>query len=132
MTSGIPPARPGRPPLFLSGVVLDAPDPLALAGFYQRLLGWPLTQQEEGWAKLVPDGGGTGISFQAEPSYTPPVWPAEPGAQQMQTHLDFQVDDLAAAEAHALSCGARLAAYQPQDDVRVLIDPVGHPFCVFL
>ncbi|SCD54613.1 hypothetical protein GA0115252_10938, partial [Streptomyces sp. DfronAA-171] len=120
------------PRLFLSGVVLDAPDPQALAGFYQRLLGWPLTQQEEGWVKLVPDGGGTGISFQAEPTYTPPVWPAEPGAQQMQVHLDFQVEDLAAAEAHAISCGARLAAHQPQDDVRVLIDPVGHPFCVFL
>jgi hypothetical protein len=27
--------------------------------------------------------------------------------------------------------GATQAAYQPQDDVRVLIDPDGHPFCLF-
>ena len=24
------------------------------------------------------------------------------------------------------------AAYQPQDDLRVLFDPAGHPFCLFL
>jgi hypothetical protein len=25
-----------------------------------------------------------------------------------------------------------LADFQPQEDVRVLFDPVGHPFCLFL
>lgn len=120
------------PVLTLSGAVLDAPDPHELAAFYERLLGWPRTQDEADWVKLVPAGGGTGISFQAEPRYTPPVWPAAPGAQQMQTHLDFQVADLAAAAAHAVACGATLASLQPEDDVRVLLDPAGHPFCVFL
>jgi hypothetical protein len=24
-----------------------------------------------------------------------------------------------------------VAAYQPQDDVRVLLDPAGHPFCLY-
>jgi hypothetical protein len=28
--------------------------------------------------------------------------------------------------------GAELACHQPQDDVRVLLDPVGHPFCLYL
>ena len=42
------------------------------------------------------------------------------------------VDDLDVAGAYATSVGARLAAYQPQDDVRVYLDPVGHPFCLFL
>jgi hypothetical protein len=28
--------------------------------------------------------------------------------------------------------GATLAQVQPQDDVRVLLDPDGHPFCLFL
>lgn len=36
-------------------------------------------------------------------------------------------DPRALAEAH----GARQAAYQPQDDVRVMVDPAGHPFCLF-
>jgi catechol 2,3-dioxygenase-like lactoylglutathione lyase family enzyme len=28
--------------------------------------------------------------------------------------------------------GPTLAEYQPQDDVRVLLDPAGHPFCLYL
>ncbi|CAA9397368.1 MAG: hypothetical protein AVDCRST_MAG35-712 [uncultured Quadrisphaera sp.] len=49
----------------------------------------------------------------------------------MQLHLDLAVDDLAAALDHARACGAVLAGHQPQDDVRVLLDPAGHPFCLF-
>jgi hypothetical protein len=49
----------------------------------------------------------------------------------MQAHLDIGVDLLAAGVARAIDLGATLAANQPQDDVRVLIDPAGHPFCIF-
>jgi len=49
----------------------------------------------------------------------------------MMAHLDIHVDDLDAAGAHAMDAGAALAAYQPQDDVRVYLDPAGHPFCLF-
>ncbi len=49
----------------------------------------------------------------------------------MMVHLDIRVDDLAAAEAHAVATGAVVADYQPQDDVRVCLDPAGHPFCLF-
>jgi Glyoxalase-like domain len=47
-------------------------------------------------------------------------------------HLDILVDDLGTAGAHALAAGATLADFQPQDDVRVYLDPAGHPFCLFL
>ncbi len=49
----------------------------------------------------------------------------------MQVHLDVEVDDLDAGVAYAVEAGATLAEFQPQDDVRVLIDPVGHPFCLW-
>lgn len=49
----------------------------------------------------------------------------------MMIHLDIEVDDLERETARALAEGARLAAYQPQDGVRVLLDPVGHPFCLY-
>jgi hypothetical protein len=49
----------------------------------------------------------------------------------MQLHLDVHVDDLAAAVEFAVSLGARPAAFQPQEDVRVMLDPAGHPFCLF-
>jgi len=49
----------------------------------------------------------------------------------MQLHLDVEVSDLDAAVAAAVELGARVAAYQPQEDVRVMLDPAGHPFCLY-
>ena len=46
-------------------------------------------------------------------------------------HLDFEVSDLPAAVADAVELGAVEAEYQPQDDVRVMLDPAGHPFCLY-
>jgi catechol 2,3-dioxygenase-like lactoylglutathione lyase family enzyme len=115
----------------VSGIVLDAPDASDLADFYRRLLGWPTQQDEPGWVKLASPDGGAGLSFQTEPAYVRPVWPAGPADPQMMVHLDITVDDMDAAQAHATAAGAVLADYQPQDDVRVYLDPAGHPFCLF-
>jgi catechol 2,3-dioxygenase-like lactoylglutathione lyase family enzyme len=121
-----------RPAMRLTATVLGAPDPRALAGFYQRLLGWPLGSDEPGWVTLRAPGGGAGLSFQTEDTYVRPTWPAGPGDQQMQMHLDIEVDDLEAAGAEAVAAGAVLAEYQPQEDVRVYLDPTGHPFCLWV
>jgi catechol 2,3-dioxygenase-like lactoylglutathione lyase family enzyme len=115
----------------LWGVVLDSPDAQQLAAFYQRLLGWPRQQDEPGWVKLDSPDGGPGLSFQSEPAYRRPSWPTRPPEQQMMAHLDIKVDDLELAGAHAVAAGAVLADFQPQQDVRVYLDPVGHPFCLF-
>ncbi len=77
-------------------------------------------------------GRGAGLSFQSEPAYVRPVWPAGPEHQQMQVHLDIAVEDLVSAGEHAVAAGAVLAEFQPQDDVRVYLDPAGHPFCLYL
>jgi catechol 2,3-dioxygenase-like lactoylglutathione lyase family enzyme len=119
------------PTLKMFSTVLDAPDAAELAAFYRRLLGWPVEQEEPDWITLRGPGG-AGLSFQTEPAFVRPVWPAGPGDPQMQAHLDIEVEDLAAAGAHAVAAGAVLAGYQPQDDVRVYLDPAGHPFCLFL
>jgi len=121
-----------RPQLTLSGIVLDAPDARELAAFYRRLLGWTVEQDEPDWVKLSAPGGGPGLSFQTEAAYVRPTWPAGPGDQQMMVHLDIEVDDLDAAGAHAVAAGAVLADYQPQADVRVHLDPAGHPFCLWV
>ena len=71
------------------------------------------------------------LEVQWEPNYVAPTWPPVPGQQLMMMHLDFGVDDLDEAVAWAISCGASLAPSQPQDQVRVLVDPEGHPFCLF-
>lgn len=122
---------PVRPRLTLTATVLDAPDPRALATFYQHLLGWPIGRDEPDWVTLRPPDGGAGLSFQREPAYVRPVWPAGPGDPPMMMHLDIEVDDLEASGAHAEAAGAVLAAFQPQDDVRVYLDPAGHPLCLW-
>ena len=114
----------------LTAAVLDTPDPKGLALFYQRLLGWPLGTDEPDWVTLRPEGGGAGLSFQLEEDHVPPVWPAGPGDPRMQLHLDIGVDDLEAAVSLAIEAGARVAEFQPQEDVRVCLDPAGHPFCL--
>jgi catechol 2,3-dioxygenase-like lactoylglutathione lyase family enzyme len=120
------------PRLTLATVTLDCPDAHVLADFYGRLFGWQVTASEPHWVLMRSPDGGTGLAFQAEAGYVPPVWPEQPGAQQKSVHLDIRVDDLDAAVSHAVAVGATLAAFQPQDDVRVLLDPAGHPFCLFL
>lgn len=121
-----------RPRMRLSATVLDAPDAPALASFYERLLGWKRVADEPEWVTLHPPDGGSGLSFQAEPNFVAPTWPSVPGAQLMMLHLDIAVEDLDAGVDWAVEAGARLADFQPQDDVRVMLDPVGHPFCLFL
>lgn len=114
-------------------VVLGTPDPPALAAFYRELLGWEVVDEEPGWVRLRdPARERPGLSFQHEPDHVAPVWPPRPGTQQMQLHLDLLVDDLDAEAARAVALGARVAGHQPEEGVRVLRDPDGHPFCLFL
>ncbi|MGA8845053.1 MAG: VOC family protein [Nocardioides sp.] len=116
------------------GVVLSCPDAKALATFYSELLGWPLWKPEEADENdaVLDLGEGVGyLSFQHDPDFAPPAWPGELGRQRMTMHLDFEVSELAVSVEHALELGARLADHQPQGDVRVLLDPAGHPFCLY-
>jgi catechol 2,3-dioxygenase-like lactoylglutathione lyase family enzyme len=133
-----------RPRIQLRGPVLNAPDVTALARFYDELLGWPNKEVHgprpgappgEGWAQLRTADNSAKIEIQFDEYYVPPVWPGAPGAQGMQMHLDFRVDDVPAGVAWAINCGARQAEHQPPNRdptrLRVMLDPAGHPFCLF-
>lgn len=120
-----------RPRLRIAGTVLSTRDPRALADFYQRLLGWPRLADEPGWVVLRPEPTAHGISFHHDDLHVAPTWPSEPGAVPMTAHLDIATDDLEAAVAHAVACGATVAGHQPQRHVRVMLDPDGNPFCLF-
>jgi len=104
-----------------------------LRAFYAQLTGW---DQEFDRSALI-TGDGMIVCFQGcdndatMDEYIPPVWPEEPGKQQKQMHLNFQVDDLQAAVAEAIRIGARKAAAQYGGGHFVtLIDTEGHPFCL--
>ena len=115
------------------GTVLGTPDPAGLARFYAGLLGGEVDGRDDTFVTLkVSPGDTTYLAFQLEADHVPPVWPDPArGDQQMQVHLDVGVTSVAAAVDDALALGARLASDQPQDDVRVLLDPAGHPFCLY-
>jgi catechol 2,3-dioxygenase-like lactoylglutathione lyase family enzyme len=112
------------------GAAIEAPDPAALAGFYAELLGWPVVHQEPGTTVVASAPEGPYLTFEVAEDYRVPVWPPVEGAQRPMMHLDFQVGDLDAAVADAVELGATLASSQPQENVRVMLDPVGHPFCL--
>jgi catechol 2,3-dioxygenase-like lactoylglutathione lyase family enzyme len=115
------------------GVVLDAPDGPALAHFYARLLGWRVFDEDPDGAAVAPsEDAGYNLACQTEPHYVRPVWPSEPGMPLMMMHLDIEVDDLDEAVAYAVSLGAEQARTQPQQRVRVMLDPAGHPFCLYV
>jgi len=131
------------PKMRVSGVVLGAPNPRELAKFYSKLLGWPIADQagprpgqpeEDGWAILRPTDGRSAVSlaFEYEADYTPPVWPSRPGCPQIMAHVDIAVENLQEAAEWALQAGATLAEHQPRPQVRVMQDPAGHPFCLFV
>lgn len=119
------------PEISLRTVCLDCSDAHAMAAFYGRLLGWEPTFTEPDWVLMRNPDGGVGLSFQADPHFLPPVWPETPEAQQKMIHLDVMVDDLEAAVELALEAGGRLHDHQPRADLRVVLDPSGHPLCLF-
>jgi hypothetical protein len=117
----------------ISGPVLDTDDPVTLARFYERLLGWPISELEgDGWARLRSPAGDMKIEIQYEARYARPVWPPADGEQQMMMHLDVLVEDLDAGVAWARESGAIVADAQPQKpgDHVIMLDPAGHPFCM--
>ena len=109
-------------------IVLDCPDPTALAEFYAALLDWKVDASPD-WADVRADYGQC-LSFQKVEGYRAPVWPGQDVPQQM--HLDVVVDDLDAAEAEVLKLGATKHEHQPGTRFRVFLDPAGHPFCLCL
>jgi catechol 2,3-dioxygenase-like lactoylglutathione lyase family enzyme len=133
-----------RPRMKISGPVLNAPDVAQLTRFYEQLLGWEVEElygprpgypPGDGWSRLRPEDHSTKIEIQFEEHYVRPIWPGAPGTQGMQIHLDICVDDVAAGVAWAIACGATEAERQPadrdQNRLRVMLDPAGHPFCLW-
>lgn len=116
----------------LECVVLDCPDVLVLAGFYQALLGGSVNEPDPRWAvdqdfATLHTGPGLVLAFQRVTDYTPPQWPDS--AHPQQFHLDVRVPDLDQAQTACLELGAVLLTVDP-GGWRVCADPAGHPFCL--
>ncbi|MGW1003397.1 VOC family protein [Streptomyces sp. NPDC002520] len=116
-------------------VVIDCPDPVALASFYAAVVGGTPYVQEDDWVVLEAPGVPR-LAFNREAGFRPPAWPREGGDAQ-QFHLDLDAgstwEEVDAAEARVLELGARLLRREADpvtEDFRVFADPAGHPFCL--
>ena len=103
--------------------------PRRLARFYSELLGWPIGHEEPGTAILAAPQGSIYVVFQ----------------QATDTGSGLAAGRRAAASDDALRLPGRRPRFrgrgggrarsdagsaQPQENVRVLLDPAGHPFCL--
>lgn len=106
-----------------------------VVAFYVGLTGLEAVEREDRWAMLRGTTADMGINVQAEEWYARPVWPEHVGVQAKMMHFEVQVDNVATAVAKAVSLGARQAEPQPSDrdlqTLRVMLDPAGHPFCLW-
>jgi catechol 2,3-dioxygenase-like lactoylglutathione lyase family enzyme len=118
------------PPITLRSVVLDCPDPAALAAFYAGLTGGRAVGTDAEWWEVHVGELPMKLAFQRVRHFQRPHWPD--GAPQ-QLHLDLTVSDLNAACLHAGSLGATALGppvEEPGCLFVVFADPVGHPFCL--
>jgi predicted enzyme related to lactoylglutathione lyase len=118
-------------------VTIDCSDAEAVGAFYSELFGWEITARDgAGWLQLRDPDGGVGLNVQAEASYEPPTWPEDSGRQAKMMHFEVLVDDLDAAVQLVLRSGGTEAAHQPPDRdqtrIRIMLDPAGHPLCLFV
>ncbi len=109
----------------LHHVVIDCPDPDALAGFYAALLGRSVTYRSPDFVVVADNDRSSGLAFQLAPDHLAPRWPDPAYPQQM--HLDVMVDDVGAATGQVLALGA-VQLGGPESTV--FADPAGHPFCL--
>ncbi|UEJ81163.1 VOC family protein [Brachybacterium halotolerans subsp. kimchii] len=113
----------------LASVSIDCQDPRALAPFYCSLLGLAEAFATPDGSVVSLAGAGPMITLMRADDYVAPQWPDGPQHQQM--HLDLAADDLDAASRAVLAIGGVEAPTQPDPARwRVMLDPVGHPFCL--
>lgn len=144
MLHPVPVSDPGphRPNVSWSGVCLDCADAEEMARFYGDVFGWEVTGRDSpdarlggsGWICMSGPRGGPTVSFQAEDWYEPPTWPEAPGEPTKMMHFEVVVDDVDAALEVVIRAGGRVAPTQPahrnRRELRVVLDPAGHPFCL--
>jgi hypothetical protein len=103
--------------------------------FYEGLLGFEIRELGPRWAQLFDPNGGVHINIGAWPWDQPPTWPENLGELTKMFHFEVQVENLEAAVAGAIKLGGTEAPQPPdrnRDRLRVMLDPAGHPVCLFL
>lgn len=118
---------------FIYNITFDAQDPQALAAFWSRATGYPITVNEPDFVRLrAPDERGIRhiLFFRVD----------DPTPGKNRTHVDLASKDPLATIADLVAAGAGLVDDGPVDDPRwrhgggtkwvVMQDPEGNEFCI--
>ena len=129
-------------------VVLDTTNARRSAEFWRQLLGLvyrpgheppPAGQRDpegEDWLNLRTPDGRSCLAFQQVDELQQATWPDSAVPQQL--HLDLSVRSVAELDdvhSRVLELGGTLRldrSDDPEEPLRVYVDPDGHPFCVFV
>ena len=119
-----------QPVGWIREIVLDSPDPAALATFWTQLVGGTPEEWYDGWVTLEPPPHGQRLSFQRS---------TEAVTSPTSVHFDVLVDDLEHAHDAVIAAGGEYLAqrWSPRPGPhgervpwRVYADPDGHRFCL--
>lgn len=110
--------------LLLDSIAIDCPNAAELAKFYGALLN---TDVQDG--AVSTNDGTVEIWFQEVEDYLPPTWPSQTRGQQV--HLDLAVADVDEAVRVAQEMGGKLTDPQEGFHHPIILDPAGHPICLF-
>lgn len=108
----------------LSHLVVDCADPDRLAEFWTEILGVEVQSRWNQYVILEPHlEGAPGLVFQRVP---------EPKTVKNRMHLDFTIEDLAAATDLIVASGGSHVDQHEQGGViaRIMADPEGNEFCL--
>lgn len=107
----------------LHEIVVDCANPIALARFWQALIGGDVDIETDDWVDLDGDDDGFYIGFQRV---------SERKSGKNRIHLDVAVDDLDRSVDEAEQLGARKIGGVVDDGngpFQVMVDPEGNEFC---
>jgi predicted enzyme related to lactoylglutathione lyase len=115
--------------LKIQSLCIDAHDPGALARFWQQVLAWRITEEQDDEVVLEPPAGSAHDGVAADLLFL-----LVPDAKTVKNrlHLDLRPDDQAAEVDRLQALGARRVSVGQSDDVTwvVMADPEGNEFCV--
>ena len=96
-------------------------------------LGSPRRRGRLGGAARSGDGDRSGhtLAFHEDVEYVPPVWPSVLASSRWSPTSRSRPTTSSAPSPTRWRVAPVLADFQPQADVRVMLDPDGHPFCLF-
>ena len=115
------------PPTAIGALNVDCDDAKGMVAFYTAAFGGMVEPAFPHVDCVRVDG--LLLVFRENPDRRRPAWPGS----DMQMHFEIYVNDLRQQESRLLALGATRPPVQDETDptFTVLLDPAGHPFCIF-